>query len=43
MQEAIFKTTDERIQKAQEKQKEQYKKQKGVVEYNFKIGDEVLR
>ncbi len=39
----IFKTADERINLAQQKQKEQYKKWKGIVEYNFKIGNKVLR
>ncbi len=39
----IFKTADERIKLAQQKQKEQYKKRKGIVEYNFKIGKKVLR
>ncbi len=39
----IFKTADERIKLAQQKQKEQYKKRKGIVEYNFKIGNKVLR
>ncbi len=39
----IFKTADERIKLAQQKQKEQYKKRKGIVEYNFKIGNKVQR
>ena len=39
----IFKVADERIQVAQKKQKEQYKKRKGVVDYQFKEGDKVLR
>ncbi len=42
-QEAIFKAADERIQEAQRKQQEQYRKRKGVVDYKFKIGDKVLR
>ena len=42
-QKALFMEVDERIQQAQKKQKEQYKKRKGIVDYDFKIGDEVLR
>ena len=42
-QKKIFKTADERIKLAQQKQKQQYKKRKGIVEYNYMIGDKVLR
>ena len=42
-QDEVFKTVDKRIQEAQKKQKEQYKKRKGIVDYKFKIGDKVLR
>ena len=42
-QQEIFKAADERIVEAQKKQKEQYKKRKGVIDYQFKEGDKVLR
>ena len=38
-----FKAADGRIVEAQKKQKEQYKKQKGIIDYQFKEGDKVLR
>ena len=41
-QQKIFRTADERIVEAQKKQKEQYKKQKGIIDYHFKEGDKVL-
>ena len=42
-QKAIFSKTDMNIKAAQEKQKKQYAKRKGITEYKFKIGDKVLR
>ena len=39
---SLFMEVGEMNQQAQRKQKEQYKKCKGLVDYNFKIGDEVL-
>ena len=42
-QQQIFKAADERIVEAQKKQKEQYKKRKGIIDYQFKEGDKVLR
>ena len=43
MQKSIFSKTDQNIKGAQEKQKQQYAKRKGMAEYDFKIGDKVLR
>ena len=37
-QQKIFRTADERIVEAQKKQKEQYKKRKGIINYHFKEG-----
>lgn len=42
-QKAIFPKADSNIKVAQEKQKEQYARRKGIVEYNFNIGDKILR
>lgn len=42
-QETIFQVADERIKRSQEKQKEQYRKRKGLINYNFKEGSKVLR
>ena len=42
-QQEIFKAADGRIVEAQKKQKEQYKKRKGIIDYQFKEGDKVLR
>lgn len=42
-QKAIFPKVDNNIKVAQEKQKAQYARRKGIVEYSFKIGDKVLR
>ena len=42
-QKATFPKADNNIKVAQEKQKAQYARQKGIVEYSFRIGDKVLR
>ena len=42
-QKVIFPKADNNIKVAQNKQKELYTRRKGIVEYNFKIGDKVLR
>ena len=42
-QKSIFSKTDANIKSAQEKQKKQYAERKGITEYGFKIGDQVLR
>ena len=42
-QKVIFPKADSNIKVAQNKQKELYTRRKGIVEYNFKIGDKVLR
>ena len=42
-QKTIFPKADSNIKAAQEKQKEQYARRKGIVKYNFNIGDKVLR
>ena len=42
-QKATFPKTNNNIKVAQEKQKAQYARRKGIVEYSFKIGDKVLR
>ena len=42
-QKAIFPEADNNIKVAPEKQKAQYARRKGIVEYSFKIGDKVLR
>ena len=42
-QKTIFPKADSNIKAAQEKHKEQYARRKGIVKYNFNIGDKVLR
>ena len=42
-QKAIFPEADNNIKIAQEKQKAQYARRKGIVEYSFNIGDKILR
>lgn len=42
-QKTVFSTADNNIRIAQEKQKKHYAQRKGIVEYNFRIGDKVLR
>ena len=42
-QKTIFPKADSNIKAPQEKQKEQYTRRKGIVKYNFNIGDKVLR
>ena len=42
-QQTIFRIADERIKESQKKQKEQYKKRKGLISYAFKEGSKVLR
>ena len=41
-QQTIFQIADERIKESQKKQKEQYKKRKGLISYAFKEGSKVL-
>lgn len=42
-QRKIFATADQRIKESQIKQKEQFRKRKGLVNYNLKEGDKVYR
>ena len=42
-QKSVFCKTEVNIEKAQEKQKQQCTTRKGITEYNFKIGDNVLQ
>ena len=42
-QDQVFKVVDERIKTSQIKQKEQYLRRKGLVTYDYKVGDKVLR
>ena len=42
-QQQVFEVADERIKTSQIKQKEQYLKRKGLITYDFKVGDKVLR
>lgn len=42
-QKAVFPKADNNIKIAQAKQKKQYAQRKGITEYNFNIGDKVLR
>ena len=42
-QTSLFREVEQRITNAQEKQKEQYQRRKGIVQYLFEIGCKVLR
>ncbi|SMN01821.1 hypothetical protein SPONN_110 [uncultured Candidatus Thioglobus sp.] len=42
-QKQIFQLAEENINKAQKKQIDQYRKRKGIIEYNFTDGDRILR